>query len=276
MAEGKFAAFALTEPSGGSDSANMRTTAVKDGDNYIINGTKIFITNAPYASLFLVMAVTDKSKGHKGISAFMVERDRLGVSIGKEEEKMGAHLSGTAEVIFDNVIVPKENMIGAEGQGFTVAMKTLDSGRAAVASGQVGLAQRCLEEAVKYAKTRITFGKPICQHEMIQQKIADMAMKIEASRQLIQYALDLMESGKPYSKAVAMAKCHAADTAMYCACEAVQIHGGYGYCKDYRVEKLFRDAKLGQIVEGTQEIQRTIISKLTVAEDGMADYILTE
>lgn len=276
LAEGKFAAFALTEPSGGSDSANMKTTAVKKGDHYVLNGTKCFITNAPFASLFLVMAVTDKTKGHKGISAFMVERDRPGVSVGKEENKMGARLSGTSEVVFQDVEVPAENMIGAEGQGFIVAMKTLDSGRAAVAAGSVGLAQRCLEEAVKYSKERVAFGKPLCQHQMIQQKIADMAMRIEASRQLVQYAVDLMENNKPYSKAVAMAKCFAADTAMFCATEAVQIHGGYGYCKEYPVEKLFRDAKLGQIVEGTQEIQRTIISKLTVAEDGKSDYILMD
>ena len=277
LADGSPAAFALTEASGGSDSANMKTTAVKDGDNYIINGNKIFITNAPYASLFFVSAVTDKEKGSRGgISAFVVERDRPGVSVGKQEDKMGARLSGTAEVIFDNVVIPKENLIGIEGQGFGLAMKALDAGRASVASGYVGLAQRCLEEATKYSKVRVAFGKPICKHEMIQQKLADMAMKIEASRQLIQYTVDLIESDKPFSKAVAMAKCFAADTAMYCACEAVQIFGGYGYCKEYPVEKLFRDAKLGQIVEGTQEIQRMIISKHTVAEDGMADYILMD
>lgn len=276
LSQGKFAAFALTEPSGGSDSANMRTTAVRDGDNYILNGTKCFITNAPHASLFLVMAVTDKTKGHKGISAFMVERERKGLSIGKDENKLGARLSSTAEVIFDNVVIPKENLIGEEGTGFTAAMQTLDAGRASVAAGQVGLAQRALEEAVKYSQVRVAFGKPICKHEAIQMKIADMAMRVEASRQLVQYAVDLMEAGRPYSKAVAMAKCFAADAAMFCATEAVQILGGYGYSKEYPVEKLFRDAKLGQIVEGTNEIQRTIISKLTVAENGASDYILVD
>jgi butyryl-CoA dehydrogenase len=276
LTDNKFAAFALTEPSGGSDSANMHTTAVRDGDNYIINGTKCFITNAPHASLFLVMAVTDKTKGHKGISAFMVERERAGVSIGKEENKLGARLSSTAEVILDNVVVPKENLVGGEGMGFIAAMQTLDMGRAAVAAGQVGLAQRALEEAIKYAQVRVAFGKPICKHEIIQAKIADMSMKVEASRQLVQYAVDLMEAGKPFSKAVAMAKCYASDTAMECATEAVQILGGYGYTKEYPVEKLFRDAKLGQIVEGTQEIQRTIISKYTVAENGQSDYILID
>jgi butyryl-CoA dehydrogenase len=275
LSKNKLAAFALTEPSGGSDAANMKTTAVRDGDgNYVINGTKAFITNAPYAEFFMVMAFTDKNKGHKGISAFIVESGRKGVTIGAKENKMGARLSPTAEVNFSDVVVPAANMLGKEGEGFIAAMKTLDSGRAAVAARYVGLGQRCLEESVKYAKERVAFGKPIYKHEMIQQKIADMAMRVEAGRQLVEYALDLMEAKKPYSKAVAMAKCFAADAAMFCATEAVQIHGGYGYCKEYPVEKLFRDAKLSQIVEGTQEIQRVVISKHTCAEGGMADYLL--
>lgn len=273
ISQGKFASFCLTEPQGGSDAVNMRTMAVRDNDNYVINGTKCFITNAAPASLYLVMAVTDKSKGAKGISAFMVERDRPGLTIGKEENKMGSRLSSTAEVIFDNVVVPKENLIGEEGMGFIAAMKTLDGGRASVAAGSVGLAQRAMEEAVKYAQQRTTFGKPLWQHQAIQFMIADMATKIEASRQLVEYAVELMEAGKPYSKAVAMAKCFSADTAMEVAVNAVQIFGGYGYCKDYPVEKLLRDAKLGQIVEGSQQIQRMIIGKHTIAENGFADYI---
>ncbi len=276
LSQGKFAAFALTEPHCGSDAVAMKTTAVKDGDNYIIYGTKALISNASYASFFMVLAVTDKSKKHRGISAFIVERDREGVTVGKHEDKMGAPLNATAEVTLNDVVMPPYNLLGAEGEGFIAAMQTLDAGRAAVAAGSVGLAQRCLEESVKYAKTREAFGKPICKHELIQAKIADMAMRVEASRLLVQYALDLMESGRPYSKAVSMAKCYASDTAVFCASEAVQIFGGYGYCKDYPVEKLYRDAKLHQIVEGTNEIQRTIISKYVCAEDGQADYFLVD
>lgn len=273
IGQGKFASFCLTEPQSGSDAANILTTAVKDGDNYILNGRKCFITNAEHSSLYLVMAATDKSKGAKGISAFIVERERPGLSIGKDENKMSSRTSSTADVVLDNVIVPKENMVGPEGTGFNVAMKTLDSGRASVAAGSVGLAQRAMEEAVKYAKERVTFGKPLWQHQAIQFMIADMAIKIEASRQLVEYAIELMEAGKPYSKAVAMAKCFAADTALAVATDAVQIFGGYGCCKDYPVEKLFRDAKLGQIVEGSQQVQRMVIGRATVAEDGFSDYI---
>lgn len=273
LSEGKMAAFCLTEPQGGSDSSSLRTTAVRDGDNYIINGNKCFITNGGYAGFYLVMAVTDKTKGANGISAFIVEAGTPGLITGKEENKMGTRLSNTTEVVFDNVVVPKENMVGEEGSGFKAAMKTLDSGRASVAAGAVGIAQRALEEAVRYSQERVTFGKPICRHQAIQFKLADMSMRIEASRQLVEYAVELMEAGKPFTKAVAMAKCYAGDTAMYCAIEAVQIFGGYGYCKDYPVEKLMRDAKLQQIAEGSQEIQRIIIGRAAVAEQGMADYI---
>lgn len=277
IAQGNLASFCLTEPQGGSDAANILTTADKDGNgNYILNGRKCFITNAEYAGLYLVMAVTDKSKGAKGISAFLVERSCPGLSIGKDENKMSSRLSSTADVVLDNVIVPESALLGTEGTGFVVAMKTLDSGRALVAAGSVGLAQRAMEEAVEYAKTRVTFGKPLWQHQAIQFMIADMSIKIEASRQLVEYALSLMEAGKPYSKAVAMAKCFAADTALEVSTNAVQIFGGYGCCKDYPVEKLFRDAKLGQIVEGSQQIQRMVIGRATVAEGGLADYIPVE
>lgn len=273
IAQGKFASFCLTEPQGGSDAANILMTATRDGDNYVLNGRKCFITNAPHAELFVVYAATDKSKGAKGISAFMVERNTPGLSVGKDEDKMSSRLSATSDVIFDNVVVPKENLIGREGMGFIAAMKTLDAGRVSVAAGSVGVAQRAMEEAVAYAKIRTTFGKPICEHQVIQAMIADMSMQIEAARQLCEYALDLMEAGKPYSKAVAMAKCFAADTAVKVATDAVQIFGGYGVCRDYPVEKLYRDAKLGQIVEGSQQIQRMIIGRAVVSEDGKADYI---
>lgn len=259
-------AFCLTEQSAGSDAASIRTTAVRDGDDYILNGVKTFITNGGVSDTYIVMAVTDKTKGTKGISAFVVEREREGVSVGKEENKMGFRLSNTTEVILDNVRVPAFNRLGEEGLGFVTAMKALDDGRLFVAAGAVGIAQRALEEAVKYSKQRICFKQPIHKFQGIQFMIADMAMQLEAGRQLINHAVDLKEAGLPFSKEAAMAKCFCTDTVMKVTSDAIQIFGGYGYCKEYPVEKLLRDAKINQIFEGTNQIQRMVIGNAVVAE----------
>lgn len=273
VAGGKHAAFCLTEPDAGSDSVNLRTKAVRDGDNYILDGTKCFITNGGLSNLYIVMAVTDKDKGAKGISAFMVERDRPGLSIGKEEDKLGARLSNTTDVILENVVVPKENLLGGEGLGFIMAMKTLDSGRASVAASAIGIAQRALEESIAYAKQRNAFGRPIIELQAIQFMLADMAKKIEASRLLTEGVINLHEAGQSVTKAVAIAKCFASDSAMEVTTDAIQVFGGYGYMKEYPVEKLFRDAKILQIVEGSNQIQRTIIAKSLMKDDGLADYV---
>lgn len=258
---GGLASFALTEPNAGSDASALRTTAVKSGDEYILNGRKCFITNAPYAQFFVVFAKTDPEKGHRGISAFLVERSRPGVSVGKHEDKMGFRVSTAADVMLEDVHVPAENLIGVENKGYGLAMKILDYSRIGVAAEAVGLAQEALDIAVAYAKERVTFGKPIGHHQFIQYKLAEMESKIQAARAVTYQAAELADNGVAgFGKLSSCAKLLASDTAVFVVNEAVQILGGYGYMKDYRTEKLYRDAKLLPIFEGTNEIQRMIIA----------------
>ena len=263
-----FCAFCLTEPNAGSDAAAGTTVAVKQGDEYVINGTKCFITNGGVASVFTVFAITDKTKGVKGISAFIVEKDREGVSIGKEEDKMGIRLSNTTEVIFQDVHIPADHLIGQEGKGFIYAMQTLDLARPMVASLAVGIAQRALDEAVKYAHERVTFGKPIIKHEAIAFKLADMDIKTEVARSAIINFLNTYyaEPKRNYTREAAIAKCYAGDISVEVALDAVQILGGFGYSREYPVEKLVRDAKIMQIYEGTNEVQRIVISGFLAAK----------
>ena len=257
---GGLASFALTEPNAGSDAAALRTTAVKSGSEYILNGRKCFITNAPYAQFFVVFAKTAPEKGHRGISAFLVERSRPGVSVGKHEDKMGFRLSTAADVVLEDVHIPAENLVGVENKGFGLAMKILDYSRIGVAAEAVGLAQEAMDLAVGYAKERTTFGKPIGQHQGIQFMLADMEIKIQSARSLTYQAAELADGGVPFGKISSCAKTLASDSAVSVASDAVQIFSGYGYMKDYRVEKLYRDAKLLQIFEGTNQIQRMIIA----------------
>ena len=256
---GRFAAFCLTEPQAGSDAGAVRTTAVRDGDEYVLNGTKCFITNGGIADIFVVIAATDKSKGVKGLSAFLVERS-MGVKSGKEEDKFGIRLSNTTDVIFEDVRVPAANLIGPEGKGFSLAMKTLEMGRIACAAGAVGLIRHAVELCVDYAKTRQTFGQPIAQHQAVSFLLADMKIAEETARAMTYHAARLADAGLPCTVESAIAKTYASDAAMKAATDAVQIFGGYGYSREYPVEKLMRDAKIHQIYEGTNQIQRVIIS----------------
>lgn len=263
MAEGsKMGAYCLTEAGSGSDAGGMKTTAKLDGDDYVLNGSKIFITNGGIADTYIVFAVTDPESKHKGTSAFIVESTFEGFAVGKKEKKMGIRSSPTTEVILDNCRVPKENLLGEEGDGFIIAMKTLDGGRNGIAAQAVGIAQGALDAAVDYSKERTQFGKPIVANQGISFKLADMATATEASRLLTYQAAWLESNNLPYGKASAMAKLMAGDTAMKVSTEAVQVFGGYGYTKDYPVERYMRDAKITQIYEGTQEIQRLVISRM--------------
>ena len=257
----KLGAFGLTEATAGTDAAAQRTTAVLDGDSYILNGNKIFITNAGEAEIYIIFAVTDKEKKARGISAFIVEKGTPGFSFGKKERKMGLRSSPTLELIFENCRVPKENLLGQEGEGFKIAMSTLDGGRNGIAAQAVGIAQGALEEAVAYAASREQFGQPIGNFQAISFMLADMATKIEAARLLTYQAAFLESQGLPYGKASAMAKLFASEAAMAITTNAVQIFGGYGYTKDYPVERFMRDAKITQIYEGTSEVQRLVISR---------------
>ncbi|WP_017725958.1 acyl-CoA dehydrogenase [Halalkalibacterium ligniniphilum] len=267
MAEGKkIGAYGLTEPGSGSDSAGMKTTAVLDGEEYVLNGTKIFITNGGIADIYVVFAVTDPEKKHKGVTAFIVEADTPGFSVGKKEKKLGIRSSPTTEIIFEDCRIPKENRLGEEGEGFKVAMMTLDGGRNGIAAQAVGIAQGALDAAVAYSKERKQFGKPIGAQQGIAFKLADMATKIEASRLLTYQAAWRESEGLSYGKESAMSKLFAGDTAMEVTVEAVQVFGGYGYTKDYPVERYMRDAKITQIYEGTNEIQRLVISKMLLAD----------
>ncbi len=262
MAEGKhIGAYGLTEPGSGSDAGGMKTYAKRDGDDYILNGSKIFITNGGVADTYIVFAVTDP-EAKNGTSAFIVEAGYEGFSVGKKEKKLGIRSSPTTEITFDNCRVPKENLLGAEGEGFKIAMTTLDGGRNGIAAQAVGIAQGALDAAVDYAKERVQFGKPITANQGVSFKLADMATQIEASRLLTYQAAWLESNNLPYGKASAMAKLMAGDTAMSVTTEAVQVFGGYGYTKDYPVERFMRDAKITQIYEGTQEIQRLVISRM--------------
>lgn len=256
----KIGAFGLTEPGAGTDAAGQQTTAVLDGDNYILNGSKIFITNGGVADTFIIFAMTDKSKGTKGISAFIVEKGFQGFSIGKKEDKLGIRASSTTELIFENCIVPKENLIGREGKGFGIAMKTLDGGRIGIAAQALGIAEGALEEAIKYMKERKQFGRPISAFQGLQWMVAEMSTKIEAARFLVYKAAWLKENKQPYSVDAARAKLYAAEVAMDVTTKAVQLFGGYGYTKEYPIERMMRDAKITEIYEGTSEVQKMVIS----------------
>lgn len=263
MAQGKvIGAYGLTEPGSGSDAGGMRTTARRDGDEYVLNGSKIFITNGGVADIYVVFALTDPENRQKGTTAFIVESDFPGFSVGKKEKKMGIRSSPTTEIIFEDCRVPKENVLGQEGEGFKIAMMTLDGGRNGIAAQAVGIAQGALDAAVAYAKERVQFGKPIAQQQGVGFKLADMATQVEAARLLTYQAAWLESEGLPYGKESAMSKLLAGDTAMKVTTDAVQVFGGYGYTKEYPVERYMRDAKITQIYEGTQEIQRLVISRM--------------
>lgn len=261
LLEGQLAAFCLTEPGAGSDAGGISTRCTKVGDEYIINGTKQFISNGGTAGVYTLLATLDKKMGTKGMCAFIIDRDTPGITVGKTEDKLGIRTSNTTEVIFEDVRVPAKNLLGKEGQGFYIIMKTLDYSRASIGALATGLAQACLDASIEYAKTRTQFGKPISSFQAIQFKLAEMAMRIEASRLLYLEASSLQDMNVPrFSKAASLAKAFAGDTAVFCATEAVQVFGGYGYVKDYPVEKYYRDAKIFQIYEGTAEVQRIVIA----------------
>lgn len=268
IADGKrLVAFALTEPNAGSDAGGIQTTATKDGDYYILNGRKQWITNGGEAEIYTVVALTDKTKGPRGASAFIVEKGTPGFSFGKKENKMGIRASATRELIFEDCRIPKENMLGREGMGFIVAMKTLDQSRVGVGAQGVGVAQGAFEEAAKFAKQRIQFGQPVISFQAVQHMLADMAIQIEAARALVYSVARYIDSGaKDITKASAMAKTFATDVAMKVTVDAVQIMGGSGYMKDYPVEKMMRDAKILQIYEGTNQIQRNVIGQAIIKE----------
>ena len=260
MRERKYAAFCLTEPGAGSDAGGVQTTAVEDGDEYVINGTKCFISNGPIAGIYTVLASTRKTAGIMGLSAFIVERDRPGVSIGKEEDKMGMRLSCTSEVIFDNVRIPKDHLLGKRNRGFKYIMETLDHSRAGVGAFGVGIGQRVVEEATKYAKQRKQFGQAVANFQAVELMLADMEIQVQAARQMYLHAAELMDAGLPFTMEAAIAKTIGTDTGMKCAVDGVQVMGGYGYMKEYPMEKLMRDAKILQIYEGTNQIQRSVIA----------------
>ena len=257
----KIGAFCLSEPEAGSDATSQRTTAVDMGDYYLLNGTKNWITNGSSASIYLVIAQTDVEKGHRGINVLIVEKGMEGFSIGPKENKLGIRGSDTHSLMFTDVKVPKANRIGEDGFGFKFAMKTLEGGRIGIAAQALGIASGAYELSVQYAKERKAFGKPIADHQAIQFKLADMATQIEAARLLCIKAAWLKDQGLPYAQASSMAKLYASEVAMKTTVEAVQIHGGYGFVKEYHVERLMRDAKITQIYEGTSEIQRIVISR---------------
>jgi len=261
LAEGtKLGALGLTEPSAGSDAGSVKLSAKLDGDAYILNGTKIFITNAGEAETYVIVANTDPSKGYRGTVALIVEKDTPGFTFGKKEKKLGIRSSLTYELVFEDCRVPKENLLGEPGQGFKIALSTLDGGRIGIAAQAVGIAQGAFDHALAYAKEREQFGRPISKFQGIQFMLADMATKIDAARLLVYRAAYLKDSGKPYSKEAAMAKVYASETAMEVTTKAVQIFGGYGYTREYPVERMMRDAKITEIYEGTSEIQRVVIA----------------
>ena len=253
-------AFALTEPNAGSDASKGQTEAKLEGDHYVMNGSKIFITNGYVADVFVVFAMTDKSRGTKGISAFIVESGFPGFSVGKHEEKLGLHGSPTAEIVFQDCIVPKENLLGVEGKGFSIAMTTLDGGRIGIASQALGIGEGAVDEAVKYTKERVQFGKRISQFQNTQFQLADMHTRMEAAKYLVYSAAMKKQNHEPYSADAAMAKLFAAEAASDVTRRAVQLFGGYGYTREYPVERMMRDAKITEIYEGTSEVQRMVIS----------------
>lgn len=253
-------AFGLTEPNAGTDAAMQQTTAVDAGDKWILNGSKIFITNAGYANVYIIFAMTDKSLGTKGISAFIVEKDFKGFSVGKKEKKLGIRGSATCELIMENCEVPKENILGKEGKGFKIAMMTLDGGRLGIASQALGIAEGAMNETVKYVKERKQFGRSIGQFQNTQFQLANMETKINAARLLVRSAAYKVDNGLPFAKDASMAKLYCAETAMEMTTKAIQFHGGYGYTREYPVERMFRDAKITEIYEGTSEVQRMVIA----------------
>lgn len=253
-------AFGLTEPGAGTDAAGQQTKAVLDGDHWVLNGTKIFITNAGHADIFIIFAMTDKSLGTRGISAFIVERTFEGFRVGKEEKKMGIRGSSTCELIMENCIVPKENLLGDINKGFKIAMKTLDGGRIGIAAQALGIGEGAIDEAVKYVKERKQFGKRISQFQNTQFKLADMRTRMQAAKWLVYAAALKKDSGEPYSEDAAMAKLFAAEAASEVTRQAVQLFGGYGYTREYPVERMMRDAKITEIYEGTSEVQRMVIA----------------
>ncbi len=259
LVDGKMASYGLTEPEAGSDVAGIKTTARKEGDHYILNGSKTFITGATVANFFTVFAYTDIAQRYNGMSCFVVERDWEGVSVGQPFNKMGQHASDTAELVFDNVKVPASHRLGEEGKGFLIAMKVFDRSRPPTSAGAVGVAQRALDEAIRYAKERVVKGQPIWKHQVIGHMIADMAMEVEAARLLVWKSAWAVDNGLSNTLYSAFGKAYAADKAMKIATDAVQVFGGYGYMSEYPVEKLMRDAKIYQIYEGTSQIQREII-----------------
>ncbi len=256
----RLGAFGLTEPNAGSDAAMQQTVAVKEGDFYRVNGTKIFITNGGYAHTYVILAMTDKSKRNKGISAFIMDTDMEGFSIGKTEHKLGIKGSSTTELIFKDVMVPKENLLGPEGKGFMIAMSTLDGGRIGIAAQALGIAQGSLDQAVKYTKERKQFGKTISAFQNTQFTIADLQTKIDAARLLVYRAAYTKDMNRNYSSEAAMAKLFASEVAMEVTTKSIQLHGGYGYTRDYPVERMFRDAKITEIYEGTSEVQKMVIA----------------
>ncbi len=256
----KLGAFALTEPSAGTDASMQKSVAVLEGDHYVLNGNKVFITNAGAADVFIVFAMTNKELGTKGITAFILERDTPGFTMGKPENKMGLRASSTCELVFDNVIIPAENRLGDEGKGFKIAMATLDGGRIGVGAQAVGIAQGAIDETIKFTKERIQFGRRISQFQNTQFTLADMQTRTDAARLLVWRAAEAEQQGLPYSHLAAMAKLFASETASYVTNRAVQLCGGYGYTKDYPVERMMRDAKVTEIYEGTNEVQRMVIS----------------
>ncbi|HEX2173517.1 MAG TPA: acyl-CoA dehydrogenase family protein [Dehalococcoidia bacterium] len=259
-------AFGLTEPNSGSDAAALQLSATRQGDNYVLNGSKMFITNGGVAETTVVFATQDKSQRARGISAFIVEKDTPGFVATKRLEKMGIHASPTAELVFDNVVIPAANRIGEEGLGFKYAMQILVASRIGVASQGLGVARAALEEATAYAKQRMTFGKPIADHQAIQFMLADMATQLEAARLLVYRAASLHDKGLPFTKEASMAKLYASEAAKQIADKAVQIHGGYGYIREFAVERLYRDARIISLYEGTSEIQRLIIARNLLAD----------
>ncbi|MFZ5597270.1 MAG: acyl-CoA dehydrogenase [Bacillota bacterium] len=256
----KLGAMGLTEPGAGTDAASLKTSAVKEGNEYVLNGTKIFITNAFHADTYVIFATTDRSKKHKGISAFIVEKGTPGFTFGKKEHKMGIRASSTYELVFENCRIPADNLLGEEGQGFKIVMMTLDGGRIGIAAQALGIAQGAYEQALNYSKIREQFGKPISANQGLQWMLADMATQIEAARLLVYQAAYLKDTKQAYSKQSAMAKLFASETAMAVTTKAVQIFGGYGYTREYPVERMMRDAKITEIYEGTSEVQRMVIA----------------
>ena len=258
--------FALTEPMSGSDAAEMRTVATKRGDAYVINGTKNFITNGPQADVILLFAMTDRSKGHRGISAFLVPTDAKGFTRGKQDDKVGIRASGSCTVFFEDCVLPERYRLGAEGEGFKIAMSTLDGGRIGIAAQALGIARAALEEAVAYAKDRKAFGQPIANFQAIQFMLADMATEVDAARLLVWRAASMKDSGVRFSAQAAMAKLYASEMSERVTSKALQIHGGYGYVKEFDVERHWRDSRITEIYEGTSEIQRLVISSAVLKD----------